>query len=116
MRIAIHIQRLPMYVAGPAQSEMQHTGGHGGIADLIDKNEAAELAALLIRFEHQRLVDGKVCNADGIQAQSLGGEMLQGIDVDLVFGTVDGRGDKLRGELQPKRTARKKRLIRHPNK
>ena len=45
-------------------------------------------------------------DADRVQLQRLGGQMLEGVDVDLVLRLRDGRGDGLRAELQPVGAAR----------
>ncbi|HEY0748485.1 MAG TPA: hypothetical protein VGD63_17420 [Steroidobacteraceae bacterium] len=99
MRVAVDIQRLPVNVARAAQREMQHAACDGRIADLVDQNEAAELAALPVSLEHQRLVRREVCNTDGIEAQGFGSQMLHCIHIDLIFRTVDRRRSPLRREF-----------------
>ncbi len=94
---------------------MQHPRGNRRIADLVDQNEPAELAAFLVRFEHQGFVGGQIRDADGIEAQGLRGELLHRIDVDLILRAVHRGRHELRRELQPVRPAGKQFLIGHPD-
>ena len=115
VRVAIDVERLPVHIARTAQRKMQHARGNRRIADLIDQNEAAELAAFLIGLEHQGLVRGQIRDANGIEAQRLCGKVFHRVDVDLILRAVDGRGRELRRELQPIRSTGQQFLIGHPH-
>ena len=115
MEIARHVGRLPMDILCPAQREVQHARCDGGIADLVDQDEAAQRPVLFIGLEHDLLVGRQVGDTDGVQFQRLGRQMFHRIDVDLIFGLLDGRGDHLRPDLKPVGAARQHFLVRHPH-
>ncbi len=81
----VDVERLPMHIARAAQGKVQHAGGDRGIADLVDEDERAQIAAFRIGLKYQRLVRGQIGDADGVETQGLRGQMFHGVDVDLVF-------------------------------
>ena len=52
-----------------------------------------------IRFEHEVAVDQHFGDPDRVQFQVRRREMLERVDVDLIFGVLDGRGRGLRASL-----------------
>ena len=52
MMLAADVCGLPVDVLRTAQREVKHPRRDGGVADLVDQDEAAERAILLIGFEH----------------------------------------------------------------
>ena len=59
-----------------------------------------------IRLEHDLAVGRDLGDADRVEPERRRREMLERVDVDLVFGLLDGRGDGLGAELQPIAAAR----------
>ena len=115
MHGAINIDSLPMHVLRAAQREVEHARSDGAVGQLVDQDEATERAAFSISFEDDGLVGCNFGDADSIQLQRLGCQMLHRVDVDLIFGRVDCRRDHLRTELEPIGTTRDQRLVSHPH-
>ncbi len=81
--------------------EVDHPAGGGRVGQLVDEDETTERAIGAgrfhgIGFEHDLAVGRELGDADRIEAQSLGSEMLERVDVHLIFGFLDHRGDSLR--------------------
>ena len=94
--------------------------GDRGVGQLVDQDEAAERAVGAgsfdgIGLEHDLAVGRELGDADRIEAQRLRREMLERVDVDLIFGCLDRRGDSLRAELHPVAAAGEQLLVRHPH-
>ena len=94
---------------------MQHAGGNCRIADLVDQDETAQRPVVGIGFENDLLVGRQIGDADGVQIQRLGRQMLHRVDVDLIFGLLDRGRHGLRADLEPIGAARQHFLVRHPH-
>ncbi len=85
MRRTIDLDRLPVDILRAPQREMQHARADGAVGDLVDQDEAAKVAVGLVGLERDRPVQREVADADLVELQRLGRQMLQRVDVDLVF-------------------------------
>ena len=74
-----------MDVLRSPQREMQQASAHGGVGQRIDEDEAPELPAVAVRLEHHRAAQLEAAHADIVQLQLLRRDVLQRVDVDLVF-------------------------------
>jgi hypothetical protein len=79
-----------MDILRAAQREVQHPGANRAVGDLVDQDEAAQRAVVGIGLEHDRLVGRQFGHADRVEFQRLGRKMLHRVDVDRVFGLLDG--------------------------
>ena len=109
-----------MDVVCAPQREVQHPAGHRGVGELVDQDEAPELAVRTrslhrIRLEHDLAVGCDLRNPNCIQAERRRCEMLERVDVDLIFGMLDAGPDGLRAELQPVAAARNQLVLVHPH-
>jgi len=64
---------------------MDHPARHGGVGQLVDQDEATKLAAVVIGFENDVAIGCDLGDADAVETECLGGEMLERVDVDFVF-------------------------------
>ena len=68
-----------------------------------------------IRLEHDLAVGRDLGDADRVQCQRRRREMLERVDVDLILGLLDRRGDHLRAELQPIAAPGQQLVLGHPH-
>jgi len=113
-RRLVHVQVLPVDVAGAPQREVQRSGGDGGVALAVDQDEGAERTVARVRLERERLVEVQVAAGDLVELQVLGGQVLLGVDVDLVLDLGDRGADRARAQLQQVGPARQQALVAHP--
>ena len=85
------------------------------LRDLVDQNEAAEIVIGFVGIETNRPIGREIRHANGVERQCFRRKMLEGIDVDLIFGGLDRRGDGLCRELEPIRSPGKHGFIGHPD-
>jgi hypothetical protein len=85
-------ERLPDDVVGAAQREVEQAGADGGVALPVDEDEAAEVGIVGERLEGDAAAQADVGDADLVQAQALGRQGLQGVDVDAVLELGDVHG------------------------
>ena len=84
------VERLPVDVGGAPQREVDHPGADGEVGQPVDDDEAAGAGgSLRIGVEGDRLAEGEVDLRDLVQRQRLGGQVLEGVDVDLVLDLGD---------------------------
>ena len=81
----VHVERLPMDVGGAAQGEIDQPHADRVVGEAVDDDEAAEMAVLVIGREGDGAVEIEIADADLVEAQRLRRDMLQRVDVDLVF-------------------------------
>ena len=115
MRFGADVERLPMDVLRAAQAEIDHPRGNRAAGQFVDQDEAPKRAAVAIRLEHDRLIGGDFGDADRVQIERLGGEMLHAVDRQRIFGRLDRRRYGPRAELQPVSSTRDQRLVGHPH-
>ena len=89
-RLLVHIDGLPVDVGGAPQGEVDDAHADGAVGEAVDDDEAAEVAVLAVGGERHRLAEIEIAHADLVQFEGLGGDVLQGVDVDLVFGVLEG--------------------------
>src|SRR3546814_8426007 len=87
-----------MDILRAAQAEVQHPRRNGRVGQLVDQDEAAERAIVGIGLEHDRLVGRNLDHADAVQVQRLGRQMVERVDVDLIFRRL--RSEEHTSELQ----------------
>ena len=104
-----------MDVLAAAQSKVQHAGRHRAVGDPVDEDEAAEVAVLGIGIKGDGGVEGEVADPDLVELQPLGGQVLHGVDVDLVLGLGDRGADGAGADLQQVGTAGQHGLVVHPD-
>ena len=109
------VDGLPVDVAGAAEREVQHAGGDGGVGFAVDQDEAAQRAAGFVGLPDDGLGGGERDDADAVQGQRLGGEVLGGVDVDLVFERLDGGADGSGAGFEPVGAAGQERVGGHPD-
>ncbi len=80
---------------------MQHPRSNGRIADLVDQDETAKRVIIEVGFEHDGFICRNFGDTYGVQLQRLRRHMLHSVNVDGIFGHMDGRRHHLRAELQP---------------
>ena len=90
----VDVERLPVDVLRAAQREVEQAGADGGVGQPVDQDEAAGVAVLRVGVEGDRPVELEVADADLVELERLGGEVLERVDVDLVLGLGDRRGDR----------------------
>ncbi len=115
MLFAGDVDRLPVHVLRAAQAEVDHARGDGRIGDLVDQDEAAQLATVGIGCEGQRLVGCQFDDTDAVQLEGLRRKMLEAVDVDLELGLLDRGAHHLRGQLEPVAAARNQVFLAHPD-
>ena len=115
MGVAVHIDGLPMHVLAAAQGEMDHPRRDRRIGHAVDQDETAQIRVGGIGFERDRAVGRDVHHPDRVQPQCFRGQMLQRVDVHLVFRLGHGGGDGLGAQLQQIGAARQHLGIRHPD-
>ena len=71
---------------------MQQAGANRRIRHSIDQDETTEIAVLLVGLEHDRSIELQIADADVVQLQRLGREVLERVDVHLVLERSDGGG------------------------
>ena len=109
------VERLPVDVLRAAQREMDHAGPHSAVADPVDDDEAAGVVIVGVGIKRDRLIETDIAQANLVQLELLGRQMLERVDVDLVLELGDRRRDGLGAGLQPVRPAGQQRLSRHPD-
>src|SRR3546814_10988097 len=76
MGLATYVERLPMDILRAAQAEVQHPRTDGRIGQLVDEDEPAERSVVGIGFKDNRLVGAEFDDADAVEAECLGREMV----------------------------------------
>ena len=84
-RLGGDVDRLPVHVGGAAQREVQQAGADGGVGDAVDEDEAAHVAVVDVGIERDRPVGARSADADLVEVERLGREVLERVDVDLVL-------------------------------
>ena len=80
---------------------MQRAGRERVVRDAIDQDESTQIAAALIRLECNGTVQLEFADTDFIQFEPLGGQMLPGVDVELVLERGHGRRDRGGADFHP---------------
>ena len=65
----VHVERLPVHVAGAPEREVQHAGADRVVGDAVDEDEAAGVAVDLVGIEGDRAVELEVAHADLVQVE-----------------------------------------------
>ena len=94
---------------------MQHACADRGVGELVDQDEASQRTVVRIGLEHEGFVGRHLGDADGVQLQRPDRQMLQGVDVDLIFRGAHRSRHGLGAQLQPIGPARYQRFVRHPD-
>ena len=104
-----------MNVVRATQCKLQQPGTDGVVAESVDEYKATGLAVLAVRVEGDAAIQAQVADADLVEFQLLGSQVLKGVDVDLVARRGDGRRHGTRAHLQQVRATRQHRLFMHPD-
>ncbi len=112
-RALVDVDRLPVDVPGCAQREPEHPGGDGAEREAVDEDEATGVPVLRVGVKRDRLVQLKVADADLVQLEVAGGDVLERVDVVLVLDRRDGRADRLGAAAQQVAAAAQQRLLGH---
>ncbi|MNV56100.1 hypothetical protein D3C71_1483690 [compost metagenome] len=115
MRLFVNVNRLPVDVLRATQGKVQESGADRIVGQAVNHDETAGIAIFLVGIKCDWLIKAQVADADFIQVQCLGGEVLERIDVDLVFRCRAGGRHGLGADLQQIGAARQHRLIAHPD-
>src|ERR1700728_2980456 len=84
-RLLVDVERLPVNILRSAQREVQRTGGQRVMRDAIDQNEAAEIAATGVWLECDRAVELELADANLVELEAFGRQVLPGVDIELVL-------------------------------
>ncbi len=84
-------QALAMNVGCAAQPEADHARARGGVGEAVDQDERAGGAILLIGIKCHGHGGRQIAQPDLVQGKRLGGNVFQGVDVDLVLESGDAR-------------------------
>ena len=74
-----------MDIGRATQRECDHPARDRRVAHSIDEDEAAHFAIVGIRIERDRTIERDVAEADLVEIEMLGGNMLERADVDFVL-------------------------------
>ncbi|MNP05027.1 hypothetical protein D3C76_969680 [compost metagenome] len=94
---------------------MQHARTDGVVAQAVDDDEAAGIAVFGIGIEGDSLVQAQVADADFVQLQGPGRQLLQGIDVDLVLQVRAGHAQGAAADFQQVRPPGQHGFLAHPH-
>src|SRR5579859_2543925 len=111
----VDVHRLPVDVLTATQCEIQKTGAHGAAGDPIDQNEAAEIVIFNVGVEGDRRIEQEVADADLVKFEPSGGQVFERVDIDLVLGFGDLRGDHARTQFHQVRSARQQGFFVEPD-
>ena len=103
-----------------AEREVEHPARDRPIGQLVDEDEAPEDAVGARPVGRERLernvaVGRDLRHADRVEPEGRRRQMLERVDVDLVFRVLDGRGHGLGRELEPIAAARDELVLGHPH-
>ncbi len=96
-------------------AKLMHPGTDGAVAQAVDEDEAAEGVVVGVALERDGPVELELAHADVIQLEALGGQLLEGVHVDLVLERGDGSGHRARAGLHQIGAALQHRLVVHPH-
>ena len=102
-------------IGGPAQGEIDHSGGDRFVGIAIDQDEGAGIAVVRVRIERDRSGNRQIADAHLVQRQRLGGKLRQRIDVDLVLEVGHRRGDGAMIDFHQVRAPGQQIFVRHPD-
>ena len=74
----VDVERLPVHVLRAAQREMQQSRPHRRVAQAIDQDETAQLAAFAVRLEDDGSVQFEAADANIVEVELLRREMPPG--------------------------------------
>ena len=90
-RRLVHVERLPVDVGGAAQREVDEPHADRVVGEAVDDDEAAEIAVLVIGREGEWAGRDRDCTTPiSLRLERLGRDMLERVDVDLVFRLLEG--------------------------
>ena len=92
-----------------------HGGADGGVADRVDEDERAHLAAFGVGVEEEREAGIELDFGDVVHVELLRREMRSGGHVNAVADAAHGGADGARGVLGEIRAAGDERLLVHPD-
>ena len=112
---AVDVEMLPGEVGAAAEREVDGAGAGGFVGEPVDDDEAAEGAVGGVGLEGERRGEREVDDADVVEMEVLGGEVLVGVDVDAVLDGGDAAGDAARAGLEEVGAAGEERGFAHPD-
>ena len=80
-----------MNVARPAQREPDHACANGGVGHAVDQDERPGRVVGFVGIERHGGRQCEIAEGNLVQLQRLAGNMLKGVDVDLVLDLRNGR-------------------------
>ena len=113
--LARHRQALAMNVGGAAQAVRDHARRDGLVGRAVDQDEGAGFAILGIGVVGDRHGRGDIGEADLVERQRLGGELVEIVDVDAVLELGHRRRRRARADLHEIGAAGQQRLGAHPD-
>jgi hypothetical protein len=99
-RLGGHVECLPVHVLAASERELQHAGGHGGVGQPVNQDEAAHVAVGLVGVERDGAVGGDRAHANLVEPECFGGQVLERVDVDRVFRGRQGGAHRGGAELE----------------
>ncbi|MND74614.1 hypothetical protein D3C80_662110 [compost metagenome] len=115
MGLAVDVDRLPVHVLRAAQGEVQHAGADRAVAQPVDDDEAAGVAVVGVGIEGDRPVQVQVADADAVEFQGLGRQVLQAVHIDPVLEVGAAHADGAATDLHQVRAPGQHRLFVHPH-
>ena len=114
-RLAGYRQVVAMDIGRAAQAVGDHARRRGFVGEAVDQDEGAGLAVVGIGIEGDRHRRREIAEADLVERQRLGGELLQRVDVDAMLQFGDRRGRRLGADLHEIGAAGQQLLRAHPD-
>ena len=108
-------ERLPVDIGAAPQPEGDHAGADRMIGEAVDDDERAGAAILVVGIEGDREARRQVADRDVVELERRRGEMLAGVDVDLVFDRGDRHRRGLGADAAQIGASGHQRLVAHPD-
>ncbi len=89
---------VPFYRFG-RQAFHYHAGADGDVAQPVDQDKAAGIADLLIRVERHRIGEAQLAQADLVELELAGGQLVELVDLDAVADGLHLTATLLGGQL-----------------
>ena len=111
----VDVQALEMDVGRAAKPERDHSGRRRGIGDAVDQDEGAGRVVFLIGVEGKGRGRGEIAEADLVEAQGLGREFAERIDVETMLQLGDRHRNGPRARLHEIGAAGQELVVAHPD-
>ena len=115
VRLARDGEALAVDVGGAAQAVGDHPRRRRFVGGAVDQDEGPGLAVLRVRVVGDRRGGGEIGEADLVERQRLGGELVEIVDVDAMLELGHRGRDGARADLHQVGAAGQQRLVAHPD-